>query len=98
MRVREILELIHDKIGPVKIDHSGSVESAMEELGKNQFLIISGGPGSGKSAMAKHIIEKQPGCIIALRADELAEGNLNYNCDMRDAFTDLFCKSNYFRR
>ncbi len=73
---KEILELIHDKIGGLTIDRSQSVESAIEELGKNQFLIISGEPGSGKSAIAKHIIEKQPGCLISLRADELNEGNL----------------------
>lgn len=99
---QEILSSIEDTIGPVSIDRSQLIETALDASAISQFLIISGQPGSGKSAVAKHIIQSKAGCLIALRADELTNGNLadllqkkGVNLTLNEFFNHFPLQANY---
>jgi hypothetical protein len=73
---KEIVDLIRNDIGSVVLERTELMDEAKNELEKNQILIVAGEPGSGKSAIAKDLLDEHRGNLIALKADELSEGSL----------------------
>lgn len=73
---KEIINLIRNDIGSIVLERKELLEEVKAELEKNQILIVTGEAGSGKSAIAKALLDEHIGSLVALKADELSEGNL----------------------
>lgn len=76
MESREIINFIRTDIGSVTMERTSLLDEAREMLASKQVLIITGEPGSGKSTLSKMLLDEFNGHMVALKADELASGNL----------------------
>ncbi len=76
----EIIQFIEDTIGGVNLKREQVFQEAVEKLNNNKFLILSGDPGTGKSAVAKALLENinqsNNGFILTFKADELTGKNI----------------------
>ena len=76
----EIIQFIEDTIGGINLKREQVFQEAVEKLNNNKFLILSGDPGTGKSAVAKALLENinqsNNGFILTFKADELTGKNI----------------------
>ena len=75
-----ILKIQSDYIGTKHLPREELIATGLEKLSNGQILLITGDPGTGKSALSKNLLEllqrDQNGYIIAIKADELGSGQL----------------------
>jgi hypothetical protein len=94
----EILDFIDDSIGGISLNRQNVLDTAKEKINNARFLIITGDPGVGKSAIAKamfnQIQTKHNGYTLLFKADQLNENNLRdiflpheINLSIKDIFS-----------
>jgi hypothetical protein len=73
-----ILKPFKNTIGGYHLNRSDLIESIIESIGSSQFTIITGKPGTGKSAIVKEVLESKfnNDNIFAFRADQFNESHL----------------------
>lgn len=75
-----VLKIQSDYIGTKHLLREELIATGLEKLNNGQILLITGDPGTGKSALSKNLLEllqrDQNGYIIAIKADELGSGQL----------------------
>lgn len=76
----EIIDNIKDCIGSVTLTRLEYLEMATSALASERLVIITGEPGSGKSVIAKHLLnaidKSRSGYTLVFKADELNMSNL----------------------
>ena len=76
----EILAGIQDTIGDVVLDRADLIKDGLTGIEKSQVHIVAGDPGTGKSVIAKQLIQHNISGtenLLVLKADELLEGNFS---------------------
>lgn len=76
----EAIELVNDEIGGYNLSRLDTITYINEAFYENRFLVISGDPGCGKSAVAKTYVRnlrnELDGFILCFNAEELSNGHL----------------------
>ncbi|RYE54839.1 MAG: hypothetical protein EOP48_11440, partial [Sphingobacteriales bacterium] len=71
----EILNLIDDTIGGIKLQREDKKVEALEKFNNNRILMLTGDPGAGKSAAAKALLleikQRNSGYLLFFKADQL---------------------------
>ena len=75
-----VLEVIRSNIaGAVTLPRRATITPAVEALADNQVVVLTGSAGSGKSALAKAVVEQQASDYVCLsfRAEEFAQSHID---------------------